>query len=776
MEDNHSSYDRSSHDQASHDQGHIDPICGMTVMPAQARGKVNFEGKDYYFCSAHCVVRFKEDPKKYLQNSETKAVGQLETLAAPKATSYTCPMHPEVVSDKPGGCPKCGMALEPVTPSLAAEEDNSELHNLEKRLWWSVAFSLPLFVISMSDMVLPGSLKFPSWFVWIQPLLSVPVVFWLGGTILQKAWQSFIHRSPNMFTLVATGVLIAFFYSLANLLLPRLFEHSQHLYFESAAVITTLVLLGQVLELKARQKTGLAIKSLLELSVPFAWLLSSNGHESRIVIDDIKVGDILRIKPGEKIPVDALVIDGQSTVDESMLTGESLPVTKVSGAMVIAGTINGTGVLTIQAKRVGGDTMLAQIIDMVAKAQRSQAPVQRLVDKVSLYFVPLVFAVAIITGIYWLYIDAQHSVSLALSNAIAVLIISCPCALGLATPMSVMAATGLGARYGVLVKDAESLQKFDGCEILAMDKTGTLTEGKIELVHIEVMPGFELSEAVKLAASVEKYSEHPVGLALVKAAEVQGITLIRAVDQFESVTGKGVRAQIDGQKIKIGNAEFMQESGVVLPLDLPNLEGKGTSYLSVDDKLVAVFCVSDPIKSSASQAIKELKDANLEIYMLTGDSQAVAVHVAESVKISRVLAQLSPQDKARIIQELEASGHKVAFAGDGINDAPALAQATTGIAMGTGTDVAMNTAGIVLLKGDLKGILRAKHLSQFMLENIKQNLCLAFGYNVLAIPLAAGVLYPHFHILLDPMVASLAMSLSSLSVVANSLRLQNAKL
>jgi Cu+-exporting ATPase len=771
MEDNHSSYDRSSHD-----QGHKDPICGMTVMPEQARGKVNFEGKDYYFCSAHCVVRFKEDPKKHLQKSETKVVSQLETLVAPKAKSYTCPMHPEVVSDKPGGCPKCGMALEPVAPSLAAEEDNSELRQLEKRFWWSVAFSLPLFVISMSDMVLPGSLKSPSWFVWIQLLLSVPVVFWLGATILQRAWQSFIHRSPNMFTLVATGVLIAFFYSLANLLLPRLSEHSQHLYFESAAVITTLVLLGQVLELKARQKTGLAIKSLLALSVPFAWLIDSSGQESQIAIEDIKVGDLLRIKPGEKIPVDALVTDGASTVDESMLTGESLPVTKAAGSMVIAGTINGTSVLTIRAKRVGSDTMLAQIIDMVAKAQRSQAPVQRLVDKVSFYFVPLVFAVAIMTVIYWLYIDAQHSVSLALSNAIAVLIISCPCALGLATPMSVMAATGLGARYGVLVKDAESLQKFDDCEILAIDKTGTLTEGKIELVHTEVMPGFESSEAVKLAASVEKFSEHPVGQALVKAAETQGIALIQAVSQFASITGKGVSAQVNGQTIKIGNAKFMQDSGIGLLPDLPKLEGGGVLYLATGNKLMAVFAISDPVKSSALQAIDELKDANLEIYMLTGDSPVVAAHVAESVKISQVLAQLSPQDKARIIQELEASGHKVAFAGDGINDAPALAQATTGIAMGTGTDVAMNTAGIVLLKGDLKGILRAKHLSQFMLENIKQNLCLAFGYNVLAIPLAAGVLYPHFHILLDPMVASLAMSLSSLSVVANSLRLQKAKL
>jgi P-type Cu+ transporter len=763
----------------------------MTVNPTSAAGSFEYNGQTYYFCSQHCLHRFREDPERFLSAEPSSAHHHEMPAPAPAAgekIEYTCPMHPEVIRDAPGFCPICGMALEPRTVTI--EEDNAELDDMKRRFLVSAALSLPVLIIGMSDLI-PGdparTLLGPRASTWVSLVLATPVVLWGGWPFFVRAWYSLVNRSLNMFTLIGLGVGVAYVYSLIATFLPQIFPHGfrDHMgnvpvYFEAASVITTLVLLGQVLELKARSSTGAAIRSLLGLAPKTARRIRTDGTEEDIALDQVLKGERLRVRPGEKIPVDGVVLEGASSVDEALVTGEPIPVEKQNGDRVIGGTINGNGTLVMQAERVGSETLLAQIVQMVAEAQRSRAPIQRLADIVSGYFVPLVILVAVVTFIVWATIGPEPRLAYAIINAVAVLIIACPCALGLATPMSIMVATGKGAQAGVLFKNAEAIEVLREIDTLVVDKTGTLTEGKPKLVTIAPVAEISEAELLRLAASLERASEHPLAEAIVSGASERGAQLTN-VDAFASLTGKGVKGNVDGRSVALGNRALLDELNVnagELATQAENYraEGQTVMFVVVDDKPAGLLGVADPIKESTPQAIAQLHQQNIRIAMLTGDSRTTAEAVARKLNIDEVVAEVLPHQKAEIVKRFQSEKRRVAMAGDGINDAPALAQADVGIAMGTGTDVAMQSADVTLVKGDLRGIVRAIRLSRGTMKNIKQNLFFAFVYNTIGVPIAAGVLYPFFGLLLSPMIAAAAMSFSSVSVIANSLRLRSLRL
>lgn len=763
----------------------IDPVCGMTVNPQSAAGSFEYSGQTYYFCSQHCLHKFREAPEHFLAGGPSPmAHHEMPAPAKGEKIEYTCPMHPEVVRDAPGFCPICGMALEPRTATI--EEDNTELDDMKRRFWVSVVLSLPVLVIGMSDLI-PGdparTLLGPRISTWVSLVLATPVVLWGGWPFFVRAWYSIVNRSLNMFTLIGLGVGVAYVYSVIATFLPQIFPHGfrDHagnvpVYFEAASVITTLVLLGQVLELKARSSTGAAIRALLGLAPKTARRIQPNGTEDDVPLDQVMKGDRLRVRPGEKIPVDGVVLEGVSSVDEAMVTGEPIPVEKQKDDRVIGGTINGNGMLVMQAERVGSETLLAQIVQMVAEAQRSRAPIQRLADVVSGYFVPAVILVAIVTFFVWAMIGPEPRMAFAIINAVAVLIIACPCALGLATPMSIMVATGKGAHAGILFKNAEAIEVLREIDTLVVDKTGTLTEGKPKLITVAPAKDFPEAELLRLAASLERASEHPLAAAIVSGATERGVQLTK-VDAFESVTGKGVKGNVDNRSIALGNRALLDALNInayEIATQAENYRGEGQTvmFVVVDGKPAGILGVADPIKESTPAAIDQLHQQNIRITMLTGDSRTTAEAVAQRLKIDEVIAEVLPQQKAEIVKRFQSEGRRVAMAGDGINDAPALAQADVGIAMGTGTDVAMQSADVTLVKGDLRGIVRAIRLSRATMKNIKQNLFFAFVYNSIGVPIAAGVLYPFFGLLLSPMIAAAAMSFSSVSVIANSLRLR----
>jgi P-type Cu+ transporter len=783
-------------------QKEVDPVCGMTVEPATAAGSFEHNGTVYYFCSAHCLEKFRRDPASSLQKPAQSTVVQpigiqrvtsteppAHPVASRSANSYTCPMHPEIVRDAPGSCPICGMALEPRTVTLD-EAENPELAQMSRRFWISLILTIPLFLIGMSEFVpafdLERLMPMRAW-SWLELLLATPVVLWGASPFFVRAWQSIVNRSLNMFTLIGLGVSVAYVFSVVATMLPRLFPPSFRnasgevpIYFEAAAVITTLVLLGQVLELRARSRTGAAIKALLGLAPKTARRLRADGTDEDVGLDQIKRGDKLRVRPGEKVPVDGRVIEGSSAVDESMVTGEPIPVSKRAGDAVIGATVNTTGSFVMEAERVGSETLLSQIVQMVADAQRSRAPIQKLADRVSAYFVPAVVAIALLTFFAWSIWGPAPRMAYGLVNAVAVLIIACPCALGLATPMSIMVATGKAAQSGVLFRNAEAIEILRDVDTLVVDKTGTLTEGKPKLTSVATTPGTDEKTLLRLAASLERGSEHPLAAAIVSGAEQRGIELTTA-GAFESITGKGVKGEVDGRKVSLGNQGLLDDSGangVALQEQAQHLRrlGQTVMFVSIDSSVVGLVAVADPIKDSTPQAIKQLHDEGLRVVMLTGDSEVTARAVADKLGLDEVFAEVLPQQKLEIVKRLQSGGHTVAMAGDGINDAPALAQADVGIAMGTGTDVAMESGAVTLVKGDLRGIVRAILLSRATMRNIKQNLFFAFLYNALGIPIAAGLLYPFFGILLSPMIAAAAMSFSSVSVIANSLRLRKASI
>ncbi len=772
----------------------VDPVCGMTVDKNAPAGTVEFQGQTYFFCSQHCVKKFRDDPQRYLAlpaQSLTQIGITREPIAAQPpiaAREYTCPMHPEIVRDRPGSCPICGMALEARTIT-ATEEENPELADMMRRFWVSVFLTLPLFLIGMNDL-LPGRpferVVSMDILGWIQLVLATPVVLWCGWPFLARAWQSIVNRSPNMFTLIGLGVAVAYTYSVIARLMPKVFPESlkEHgivpVYFEAAAVITTLVLLGQMLELKARSRTGAAIRALLNLAPKTARILRENGTEEDVPLDQVQVGDCLRVRPGEKVPVDGCVIDGASFVDESMVTGESIPVEKHESDAVIGATVNTTGSFVMRAERVGSETVLARIVQMVAEAQRSRAPIQRLADVVASYFVPAVIVAAIITFLVWALVGPEPRLAYALINAVAVLIIACPCALGLATPMSVMVAMGKGATIGVLFKNAKAIEVMRKIDTLVVDKTGTLTEGKPRFISVIATADVDETELLGLAMSLERASEHPLAAAIVRGAEERGIAPFE-VDSFASITGKGVRGIICGRSIAVGNRALIDE----LKVDPGSLheeaerlrtDGQTVMFVIINGQASGLIAVADPIKASTAEAIQALHAGGLHVVMVTGDNRTTAEAVAHKLNLDRVIADVLPEEKIGIVKRLQDEGQFVAMAGDGINDAPAVTQAHVGIAMGTGTDVAMESADITLVKGDLRGIVRARRLSHVTMRNIKQNLFWAFIYNILGVPIAAGVLYPVFGILLSPMIAAAAMSFSSVSVIANALRLRRVQL
>lgn len=753
----------------------VDPVCGMTPKPDTPH-RHEHEGHEYVFCSGHCKHKFVEDPAKYLSPSESEP-------EPPAGTVYTCPMHPEIEQIGPGSCPICGMALEPKTFDPDAPEDDSEQRDMTRRFWVATAFALPVFVIAMGDM-LPGkpmSAVFGDARAWVELALATPVVLWSAWPFFVRAVQSAKNRSPNMWTLIGLGVSVAYGYSVLATVAPGLFPDSfRHhgevaVYFEAAAVIVALILLGQVLELRARSQTSQAISKLLELSAKKARRIEEDGIEVDVALDEVGVGDRLRVRPGEKIPVDGVVLEGNSHVDESMVTGEPVPVSKAAGDEVIGSTVNGTGGLVIRADRVGSETLLSRIVTMVADAQRSRAPIQNLADRVAGVFVPAVILTAAITFVVWAVFGPEPPMAYALINAVAVLIIACPCALGLATPMSIMVATGKAAGLGVLFKDAEAIEVLGRVDTLVVDKTGTLTRGRPALTAVEAS-GTEEATLLSLAAALERGSEHPLAEAIVVGAEERGVSRLEASD-FESVTGKGVRGQVDGRAVALGNRAMMESLGLD-PTSLDERsealrsEGQTVMYVAVDAALAGLIGVSDPIKESTPEAIRALHGEGLHIVMLTGDSETTAKAVASKLGIDEVIAGVLPEEKAAKVASLTAEGRTVAMAGDGINDAPALARAAVGIAMGTGTDVAMESAGVTLVKGDLLGIVRARKLSRMTMANIRQNLFFAFAYNTAGIPIAAGVLYPVLGVLLSPMLAAGAMSFSSVSVIGNALRLR----
>ncbi len=762
-----------------------DPVCGMQIDPATAKGgKSSFKGNDYFFCNPKCKTKFETNPQEYLRKKADTPVTQ-----ADKERIYTCPMHPEVRQKGPGNCPLCGMALEPEEVSLE-DSANPELVDFTRRLKVSVALSVPLLLLAMSDLIpnQPVQHALPHWlYSGIQLLLATPVVLWAGLPFFERGWASIKSKNLNMFTLIAIGTGIAYIFSLVATFFPSLFPDSLRvhggmvpLYYEAAAVITTLVLLGQVLELRARSQTGNAIKALLGLAPKTAIKMSSDGTEQEIPIESIKLGDLLKVRPGEKVPVDGEVTEGQSSVDESMITGEPIPVEKEIGSKVTGATVNGTGSFVMNATRVGKDTLLSQIVKMVSQAQRSRAPIQKLADKVSSYFVPAVVFVALVTALIWFAFGPEPALTHAIVNAVAVLIIACPCALGLATPMSIMVGTGKGASLGVLIKNAEALEGLEKITTLVVDKTGTLTEGKPKLSAVKVINGFSEDEVLRLTASLEKSSEHPLAEAIISGAKEKGVTLSK-VANFESITGMGVKGEIDGKIVIAGNRKIFEKFGIAttevsnIAKDLQQL-GHGAMLVAIDNKPAGVIAVKDPIKHNSKPAIEYFRSQGIEVVMLTGDNKNTADVVAKELGIDRVQAEVLPDQKYEVIKSLQTQGKVVAMAGDGINDAPSLAQANIGIAMGTGTDVAMESAGVTLVKGDLMGIVRAHKLSQQTMKNIRQNLLFAFGYNALGVPIAAGLLYPAFGILLSPMIASLAMSLSSVSVIGNALRLNKSKI
>lgn len=774
-----------------------DPVCEMDVDAITAKHTYHLNGADYYFCSSGCLQKFKAHPDSYINPKKPAAScchghgyhkpQTQHSVAANENAIYTCPMHPEVRQVGPGNCPKCGMALEPETVSLEAAP-NHELKDMTHRFWVSALLAAPLALFVMGAHLLPNIPH--EWMDsplshWIQMLVATPVVLWGGWPFYVRAVNSIKHRSLNMFTLIALGVGVAYIYSIILTLFPNAVAQFSggmmlDVYFEAATVITALVLLGQVLELKAREQSSNAMRALLDLAPKMARIVRADGKEEDVPLSDVHKGDMLRVRPGEKVPVDGIVIEGHSSVDQSMLTGESVPVEKRADDKVTGATLNGTGGFTMRAERVGNETMLAQIVDMVAKAQRTRAPIQRMADKVSGYFVPVVVLVAILTAAAWLLWGPEPKMAYAIVNAVAVLIIACPCALGLATPMSIIAGTGRGAMAGVLIKNAESLEIMEKVDTLIIDKTGTLTEGKPKLMEVVVASGFEQNETLRLVASLEQSSEHPLASAIVKGAQEKGITL-STVQNFSSTTGKGVQGMVDGHNVALGNAAMLTSLGMnadslVQAADQLRAKGQTAMFAAIDGKPAAIISVADPIKTTTPEALKQLKAEGLHIVMLTGDSKATAKAIAEQLGIEDYEAEVLPERKSELVRQLQEKGSKVAMAGDGVNDAPALAQAHVGIAMGTGTDVAMESAGVTLVKGDLIGIVRARRLSHATMSNIRQNLFFAFVYNALGVPIAAGLLYPFFGLLLSPVIASAAMALSSVSVIANSLRLKRVAL
>ena len=816
----------------------IDPICGMEVEPSTAAASHVHNGQTYFFCSHHCLAKFKQDPEKFLKSTGAGHVahgqehahahaapqipkadkandgtyicpmdsdvreskpgacpkcGMALEPAAPSApslkTEYVCPMHPEIVRPEPGFCPICGMALEPRTVTLE-EEVNPELVDMTRRFWISLVLATPIFFLAMSDMI-PGQplqrIASPQLLNWLQLGLATPVVLWGGWPFFQRGWASIINRSLNMFTLIAIGVGTAYIYSVVATLFPHLFPQSFRghngevgVYFDAAAVITTLVLLGQVLELRARSKTSRAIKALLGLAPRTARLIRDDGTEVDVPLEQVKPGDRLRVRPGEKIPVDGIVLEGTTSVDESMITGEPIPVEKTKGSKVTGGTVNGTGSFIMQAERVGSDTLLAQIVRMVAEAQRSRAPIQKLADVVAGYFVPAVVLVAVLTFIIWALFGPEPTMAYALVNAVAVLIIACPCALGLATPMSIMVGTGRGATAGVLIKNAEALEVLEKIDTLVVDKTGTLTEGKPRLISVIPVRGQDEVELLLLAASLERGSEHPLAEAIVKGAEERGVKLAET-REFRSITGKGVVGSADGKNVALGNAKLLEELNIKAgelwgQSEELRKEGQTVMYVVVDGAIAGLLGVADPVKQSTPEAIELLHEDGIKIVMLTGDNRTTAEAVAKRLGIDQIQAEVLPEQKVEVVKRLQAEGRMVAMAGDGVNDAPALAQAHVGIAMGTGTDVAMESAGVTLVKGDLRGIAKARRLSRGTMRNIRENLFFAFIYNVLGIPIAAGALYPFSGMLLSPVIASVAMTFSSVSVISNALRLNKLQL
>jgi len=804
----------------------MDPVCGMMVDPLSAAGKFDHDGTTYYFCNPRCEERFRGDPDGYLSGKYKQSMEQvpakpgtkyicpmcpevesdvpaacpscgmaLEPLAVTMPstkTEYVCPMHSEVVQDHPGACPKCGMALEPRTVTL--EEANPELVDMTRRFWIGLALALPVFAVAMSDMI-PGqplkeivSARISNW---LQFILATPVVVWVGLPFFQRGWASVVNRSLNMFTLIAMGTGTAYLYSVVATVLPGMFPESFRtvsgevpVYFEAAAVIIVLVALGQVLEIRARSQTTSVLKALLGLAPKTARIVWSNGTEEDIPLEKVTVGDRLRIRPGEKVPVDGEVLEGSTSIDESMVTGEPIPVEKRMGSWVTGGTINGTGTVLMQAKRVGQETMLAQIVQMVSEAQRSRVPIQRVADVVAGYFVPIVILVAALAFGVWATIGPEPRLAYALVNAVAVLIIACPCALGLATPMSIMVGTGRGASAGVLIKNAETLERLEKVDILVVDKTGTLTEGKPVLQTIVPTQDFSETAVLQLAASVERVSEHPLASAIVTGAREQGL-MLSAVEEFRSQTGEGVEGKVDGKIVALGNRLFLERDMGVPSKELTELnkqsdvlrkKGQTVVFVAVDGRPAGIIGVVDPIKSTTAEAVQSLKRAGLKIVMVTGDNRQTAEAVGQQLGLKHIQAEVLPEHKHQIVKQLQKKGHVVAMAGDGINDAPALAEADVGIAMGTGTDVAIESAGIILVKGDLRGVARARNLSRATMGNIRQNLFFAFFYNILGVPVAAGILYPFFGILLTPIIASVAMTFSSVSVITNALRLRRVKL
>ena len=760
-----------------------DPVCGMAVDRSTAKHFLRYQGEKFYFCSAGCRDKFEAAPEAYLDGARPRPAPM------PKGTRYTCPMHPEIVSDAPGDCPKCGMALEPMGVPPADEGPNPELVDFKRRLWVSIAFALPLLLLTMGPML---GLPLREWIgervaTWAELVLATPVVLWAALPFFRRAWNSLLNRSPNMWTLIGLGVGTAYLYSVVATLAPGIFPmtfgghgDAVPVYFEAAAVIVALVFVGQVLELKARERTGSAIRALLDLAPKTARKIFADGREADVPLEDIRVGDRLRVRPGERVPVDGAVTEGRSAVDESMITGEPLPVEKETGDSLTGGTMNRNGSLVMVAGKVGADTMLARIVEMVAKAQRSRAPIQGMVDRVSAVFVPAVVAAALLAFAAWAFFGPEPRLAHALLAAVAVLIIACPCALGLATPMSIMIATGRGAQAGVLIRDAEALERLARVDTLIVDKTGTLTEGKPRLTDVVALGGMEENKLLSLAASLERGSEHPLAEAIANGAAERGATF-SDISQFEAATGKGVRGIIDGRTVALGNAAMMaglglDPHGVNGDAERLRSEGKTVMFVAVDGSLAGLVAVADKVKPTAAAAIRAPHDSGLKIIMATGDNAATAAAVARTLGIDEVRADVLPEGKLALVDELKARGATVAMAGDGVNDGPALAAADVGIAMGTGADVAMESAGITLVKGDLMGIVRARHLSEATIRNIRQNLGFAFGYNALGVPLAAGVLYPVFGLLLSPMIAAAAMSLSSVSVIANALRLRGVAL
>ena len=759
-----------------------DPVCGMKVTRATARHMAKHAGQRFYFCSGGCLEKFEAEPDKYLE-------GRPAPEAMPEGTVYTCPMHPEVETIGPSDCPICGMALEPKGVPTGDEGPNPELVDFKRRFWIGAALTVPLLVLTMGPYL---GLPVREWIgerlvLWIELMLGTPVILWAGWPFFVRGVKSFMTMNLNMFSLIGMGVGAAFLFSVVAVLFPQIFpdgfrdaEGNVGVYFEAGAVIVVLVLLGQIMELGARERTGAAIRALLDLAAKTARVIRPDGTEEEIPLEDVKVGDRLRVRPGEKVPVDGEVVEGRSSIDESMISGESIPVEKVAGDKVTGATINGTGSLIMEAKRVGADTMLSQIVEMVASAQRSRAPIQKLADAVAGKFVPAVIGVAILAFIAWAIWGPVPPLAYGLVAAVSVLIIACPCALGLATPMSIMTATGRGAQVGVLIKNAEALERFAKVDTLIVDKTGTLTEGKPKLVAVLPEAGHDEAEVLRLAASLERGSEHPLAEAIVKGAEARGVEMVNAED-FEAITGMGVKGVVDGKAVALGNAKMVAEMGLDggALADTANArrdEGETVMFIMLEGKIAGLVSVADPVKETTPAALKALHAEGFRIIMVTGDNERTAKAVAGKLGIDEIRADVMPEDKARIIKELQDQGHKVAMAGDGVNDAPALAQADVGIAMGTGADVAIESAGFTLIKGNLDGIVRARRLSRATMNNIRQNLFFAMIYNAAGVPIAAGVLFPFFGILISPMFAAAAMSLSSVSVISNALRLRSVKI